>query len=339
MGQGAAVTPQGGSALQPLHIVHGLGTGLRHGHKLALLLHHLFHLTAQGIHAGLQVGGLGFRGALDGGIHPLKQPRVAQRSTGDHHAVAAGLLHHGHGILGRMDVAVAQHRHMDCLLYPGNDLRVDARGVHLLTGAGVYRNEGRARLLAGLCALHGGHMVGVPALAHLDRDRAAGVGHHLLHDAAAAVRVQHQLAARAAGHDLGGRAAHVDVHKVELIRFHSGGGFAHDLGHLAKDLHAIGCPVGFCLQQADRLVVAVHQCPAGHHFADRKACAVLRHQAAAGRIGKARHWSEYCPVGQNDVSDFQRFHWCSSIVLNDQRENDFELPPLRSGNHSGILFL
>jgi hypothetical protein len=66
---------------------------------------------------------------------------------------------------------------------------------------------------------------------------------------------------------------------------------------------------------------------------------VLRHQAAAGRIGKARHWSEYCPVGQNDVSDFQRFHWCSSIVLNDQRENDFELPPLRSGNHSGILFL
>ena len=86
-------------------------------------------------------------------------------------------------------------------------------------------------------------------------------------------------------------------------------------------------------------VLRILRDPAGHHFADRKACAVLRHQAAAGRIGKARHWSEYCPVGQNDVSDFQRFHWCSSIVLNDQRENDFELPPLRSGNHSGILFL
>ena len=47
-------------------------------------------------------------------------------------------------------------RHMDCLLYPGNDLRVDARGVHLLPGAGVHRYQCRARLLAGLGALHGG---------------------------------------------------------------------------------------------------------------------------------------------------------------------------------------
>ena len=214
-----------------------------------------------------------------------------------------------------MDVAVAQHRHSDGILHPGNDLRVDAGGVHLLPGTGVHRNEGRTGLLTGLGTLHGGDVVGVPALAHFNGDRPFCVGHNLLHDAPAAVRVQHQLAACAAGHDLGGRAAHVDIHKVELVLFDGGGGFAHDLGHFAKDLHAIGCTVGFGLEQAHRLVVAVHQRPAGHHFADRKARTVLRHQAAAGGIRKARHRAEHRPVGQGDIADLQRFHGFSLYLF------------------------
>ena len=83
MGQGAAVAAQIGRTFQPLHIVHGLRAGLRHGDELALLLHHLLHLTAQRIHAGLQVGCLGCGQAFNGGVHPLKEPRVAQRGTGE----------------------------------------------------------------------------------------------------------------------------------------------------------------------------------------------------------------------------------------------------------------
>ena len=132
--------------------------------------------------------------------------------------------------------------------------------------------------------------------------------HHLLHDPAADVRVQHQFAARAAGHDLGGRTAHVDVQEIELVLFNGRRGLAHDLGHLAEDLNPIGCPVGLRFQQADRFVVAVHQCPAGHHLADGEARSMLRHQAAAGGIREARHGAEHCLVGQRDIAKFQRFH-------------------------------
>ena len=288
--------------------MHGLGAGLRHGRILALLLHHLLHLTAECVHPGLQIRLLGGGQALDGGIHPLKEPRVAQRSPGDHDAVAAGAGHHLHGILCRVDVAVAQHGHLHCRLDLGDDVRVDARGVHLLPGAGMDCDELRSRLFAGFRALHCRDMVGVPAFPHLDCHRTGGVGLDLLDDAAAEVRIQHQLTARAARDDLGGRTAHIDVQKVEGVCFDGRCGLAHDLRHLAKDLHAIGCTVGFGLEQADRLVVVVDQRPAGHHLADRKACAVLGHQPTAGRVREARHRAEYCPVGQGDISDFQRFH-------------------------------
>ena len=207
-----------------------------------------------------------------------------------------------------MDVAVAQHRDLHSLFHFPDDAPIDAGGIHLLPGPGMDSHQHRPRLLTGFGALHGGHMVGVPALAHLDCDRAAGVGHHLLHDAAAAVRIQHQLAARAAGHDLGGRTAHVDVQEIELVLLNGRRGLPHDLGHLAKDLHAVGGTVGFGLEQADGFVVTVHQRPAGHHLADGKARAVLCHQAAAGGIREARHGAEHCLVGQRDIAKFQRFH-------------------------------
>ena len=92
-------------------------------------------------------------------------------------------------------------------------------------------------------------------------------------------------------------------------------GLSHDLGHLAKDLHAVGGPVGLRLEQADRFVVAVHQRPAGHHFAHSKTRTVLGHQAAAGCIRKARHRAEHRPVGQDDIADFQRFHWLFLAVI------------------------
>ena len=70
----------------------------------------------------------------------------------------------------------------------------------------------------------------------------------------------------------------------------------------------VSIPLTASLEQADRFVVTVHQCPAGHHLADGKARAVLCHQAAAGGIREARHGAEHCLVRQRDIAKFQRFH-------------------------------
>ena len=70
----------------------------------------------------------------------------------------------------------------------------------------------------------------------------------------------------------------------------------------------VSIPLTASLEQADRFVVVVDQRPAGHHLADRKSCAVLGHQPTAGRVRKARHRAKNCPVGQGDISDFQRIH-------------------------------
>ena len=64
------------------------------------------------------------------------------------------MLHHLHGIFCRVDVAVAQHRHLHRRLDFGDDVRVNARGIHLLPGAGVDGDEFSPRLLAGFGALH-----------------------------------------------------------------------------------------------------------------------------------------------------------------------------------------
>jgi len=50
----------------------------------------------------------------------LKEPGVAQSGPGDHHAVAAGLLHHPHSILGGADIAVSQHGNVDGILHRRN---------------------------------------------------------------------------------------------------------------------------------------------------------------------------------------------------------------------------
>jgi hypothetical protein len=62
-------------------------------------------------------------------------------------------------------------------------------------------------------------------------------------------------------------------------------------------------------------MVAVHQRPAGYHLADGKARTVLRHQAAAGGIRKARHGAEHRTVGQGDIADLQRFHGFSLYLF------------------------
>lgn len=126
---------------------------------------------------------------------------------------------------------------------------------------------------------------------------------HLLHDASAKLRVQHQLTAGPCRNDLGCRTAHIDIQKVELFPFDQGRSLAHDLRVIPKQLHAIGRIVGFCPQQRCGLAVLIDQSPARDHLADRKARAMLCHQTAAGCIRKTGHRAEHCPMGQGECTD------------------------------------
>ncbi len=82
-----------------------------------------------------RLGLLGCRGPLDGGVHPLEEPRVAESPAGDHHTVAfvsRTMPPHPRPSGCRRCPAPAHLPHP----LPGHDLRVDARGVHLLPGCG-----------------------------------------------------------------------------------------------------------------------------------------------------------------------------------------------------------
>ena len=87
-----AIAAQGGSAVQALHIVHGLAAGLGHGGPLALFLAHFVDLVAQSGHPLVQRRlGRAFL-AQQRRAHLCEQPGVAQGAAPDHDTVAAGLF-------------------------------------------------------------------------------------------------------------------------------------------------------------------------------------------------------------------------------------------------------
>ena len=148
--------------METLHIVHGLGAGLGHGGVFALLLHHLFHLTAESVHPGLQVRLLGSRQA----------------------SMAAFTRSNSHGSPSAARAIMTPSQPVCCIISTASSavwmsplpstgtftaaltlamMSVDARGIHLLPGAGVDGDEFSPRLLAGFGALHRRDVVGVPA--------------------------------------------------------------------------------------------------------------------------------------------------------------------------------
>ncbi len=99
-----------------------------------------------------------------------EQPRTPEASAPDHDAVAAGLVHHPHGVLGRPDVAVAEHRNARDRLLQGGDRRpVRLTRIELGSGARMQRHGRDAGVLGDAARVEVGEVIGVDALAHLDR--------------------------------------------------------------------------------------------------------------------------------------------------------------------------
>ena len=113
-----------------------------------------------------------FRTPLEGGHQVREQPRPPQTAAPHDDPVAAGLPHHPQRVLGRPDVAVAEHRDLrDVLLQPGDGVPVGGAAVVLGGGAAVQRDRGDALLDGDTAGVEVGDVVVVDALAHLHRDR------------------------------------------------------------------------------------------------------------------------------------------------------------------------
>src|SRR5579872_6906936 len=61
-----------------------------------------------------------------------ENPRIIGSGAANHHGVAAGFAEHAHGVLRRIDIAVADHRHAHGALDVTNHVPIGAPGVALL---------------------------------------------------------------------------------------------------------------------------------------------------------------------------------------------------------------
>ena len=151
-----------------------------------------------------------------------EQPRPTQAAPSHHHAVGAGLAHHGQRIRRGPDVAVAQHRQRHRLLEPGHRRPVGPARVELGRGAGVQRDGGRTLVLGHPAGVEVGEQLVVDAQAHLDGDRDR---HRPPATAAPMIeasrrgRTGHGGATAVAGH-LADRAAEVEVDVVDPALAH-----------------------------------------------------------------------------------------------------------------------
>ncbi len=73
-----------------------------------------------------------------------KNPRIRGGHPANHHGVASGLGDHGAGVFGRTNVAVADHRNLDRLLYGSDPFPASVSAVALLASTGVERDRAQA---------------------------------------------------------------------------------------------------------------------------------------------------------------------------------------------------
>ena len=117
-----------------------------------------------------------------------EQPRSAQAAPAYDDSVTPGRGHHGQGVIGVEDVAIAQHRNAGDMLFEQGDLfPVGAARVALRGGAGMQRDRGRALFGGNASGVQMGVMRVVDADPELHGDGDAGAfggAHRCGHDLA-----------------------------------------------------------------------------------------------------------------------------------------------------------
>jgi hypothetical protein len=216
-------------------------------------------------------------------------------NASDDDAVAVGLGHHPHGVVGRPDVAVAEHGDArDGLLELADGIPVGVAGVELARCAGVERDGCSAGILGRASGIEEREVVRVDALAHLDGQRQwARCLDRLIDDVGEEPRLPRQRCSSALAGDLRDGASEVQVDVVGVIL---GDDDAHGFGDGrridAVELDRAGRLGLVMADEAHRRVVALDEGARGDHLADVEAGAVLTAEPPERRVRDACHGCE-----------------------------------------------
>ena len=109
-----------------------------------------------------------------------KDPRVRRRRAPNHDCIAAGLRDHGACVLGRANVAVANHRDLHSIFYRGNPLPA---GLAVFASARVQCDCRQPAGFRHASQLHADDLVVIPSGAKLHREGNLHRGTHRFEDA------------------------------------------------------------------------------------------------------------------------------------------------------------
>ena len=220
-------------------------------------------------------------------------PGIADGRAANHHAVNTRLDEHPFGVLGRLDVAIAQHGDADGFLHAPDNRPVGLALETLFRKAAMHRDHLDAHILSGAREVDGGDAPHLEARPHLDCHRNFDGLHDRIHDGGGGGDILEQGRACALPGYFGNPAAHIDVHDFRAHVFDEARALGHCFGIVAEELHRDRTFALAPVQHAEGAFIAVLNGLAADQFrADQSTAARFLAQDAVGVRRHLRHRRE-----------------------------------------------
>ena len=193
-------------------------------------------------------------------------PRIAERTSGDHHAVAVCFIEHTHRIFTAENIAVAYHRYIHRFLYIGDRLPVGFALVILLTSPSVDRYCRYACRFQQLCGLHSRIAAALKPHPDLRSDRLAGRIHHRGYHVAKHVQLFEQRRSLSVFHDFRHRTPDVQIKYAVFLITQLLCCKTQDLRVAPEELESYRTFILRDLKEISAFPVTIPQTLGAHHF-------------------------------------------------------------------------
>src|SRR5580704_622405 len=239
-------------------------------------------------------------------LHLTENPGIGGGGSADHYGVAAGFADHALGVLGRVDVPIADDGNLHRLFYRGNDSPVGGTGVPLQPRARVHRDAFNTNAFRHFGDLDGDDGVLVPSGAKLDSERNFDGGANGFENFSEERKIAQQAGAATLNDFLGG-TAEIDVHGVIAEVFDHACGFGHDVWIRAEELRGDGVLIFLEIEIAQCFGGAAGDAfGAGELRHEQAATAETANDAAEKRVRHASHGGKNRGGADGQVANLER---------------------------------